>query len=98
MHHARISLYAMMLAAAGIPLYIHLPRFASVNLGIGLGALGTILLLIRLVDLVQDPLIGWSIDRWPAAQLGFALPPPDWPSAFPCCSPLHPTLAQPPLS
>lgn len=73
MHHARISLYAMMLAAAGIPLYVHLPRFASVNLGVGLGALGTILLLIRLIDLVQDPLIGWAIDRWPGAQLGFAL-------------------------
>jgi Na+/melibiose symporter-like transporter len=61
-----------MLAAAGIPLYIHLPRFAAINLGIGLGTIGTILLLIRLVDLVQDPLIGWAIDRWPKAQGLFA--------------------------
>lgn len=72
MHHFRISLYAVMLAAAGIPLYIHLPRFAATNLGISLAALGTILLLIRLIDLVQDPLIGWAIDRWPRAQLTFA--------------------------
>ncbi|WP_424988372.1 MFS transporter [Microbulbifer sp. S227A] len=73
MVYPRVSLYALMLAAAGIPLYIHLPRFASVNLGIGLGTIGTVLLLIRLVDLVQDPLIGWAIDRWPRAQMAFAV-------------------------
>ncbi len=73
MVYPRVSLYALMLAAAGIPLYIHLPRFAVVNLGIGLGAIGTILLLIRLIDLVQDPLIGWAIDRWPKAQSLFAM-------------------------
>lgn len=72
MLYPRVSLFALMLAAAGIPLYIHLPRFASVELGIGLGAIGTILLVIRLVDLVQDPLIGWAIDRWPRAQILFA--------------------------
>jgi Na+/melibiose symporter-like transporter len=73
MVYPRVSLYALMLAAAGIPLYIHLPRFAAINLGIGLGTIGTILLLIRLIDLVQDPLIGWAIDRWPNAQGMFAL-------------------------
>jgi Na+/melibiose symporter-like transporter len=73
MVYPRVSLYALMLAAAGIPLYIHLPRFAAVNLGIGLGTIGTILLLIRLVDLVQDPLIGWAIDRWPKTQGFFAM-------------------------
>lgn len=72
MLYPRVSFYALMLAAAGIPLYIHLPRFASIELGIGLGAIGTILLGIRLVDLVQDPLIGWAIDRWPKAQSLFA--------------------------
>ncbi len=72
MLYPRVSLYALMLAAAGIPLYIHLPRFAAVNLGIGLGVIGTVLLVIRLVDLIQDPLIGWAIDRWPRAQALFA--------------------------
>ncbi len=72
MLYPRVSLYALMLAAAGIPLYIHLPRFAAVNLGIGLGVIGTVLLVIRLVDLVQDPLIGWAIDRWPGGQMLFA--------------------------
>ncbi|AHD02090.1 MFS transporter [Leisingera methylohalidivorans] len=73
MIYPRVSLFAMMLASAGIPLYIHLPQFAAVELGIGLGALGGILLAIRLVDLVQDPLIGWIVDRWPGAQLKFAM-------------------------
>lgn len=71
--YPRVSLYALMLAAAGIPLYIHLPRFASVELGLSLATIGTVLLVIRLVDLVQDPAIGWSIDRWPGAQGAFAL-------------------------
>lgn len=71
--YPRVSLYAVMLAAAGLPLYIHLPQFASVQLGIDLGTLGVLLLAIRLVDLVQDPVIGWMIDRWPGAQGGFAL-------------------------
>lgn len=73
MHYTRVSLYALMLAAAGIPLYIHLPRFASTELGIGLGAVGSMLMIIRLIDLVQDPLLGWAIDRWPGAQSRFAL-------------------------
>ena len=62
-----------MLSAAGIPLYIHLPQFATVHLGLSLASLGVLLLAIRLVDLLQDPLIGWAIDRWPRAQLAFAV-------------------------
>lgn len=71
--YPRVSLYAAILAAAGLPLYIHLPRFASVELGIGLATLGTLLLVLRLVDLVQDPLLGWMVDRWPGLQGLFAL-------------------------
>lgn len=71
--YPRVSLYALMLAAAGIPLYIHLPRFASVHLGVGLATIGALLLAIRLIDLVQDPAIGWAVDRWPRAQAGFAM-------------------------
>lgn len=70
MLYPRISLYALMLACAGIPLYIHLPQFAATNLGINLGTLGVVLLAIRAFDLVQDPLIGWAIDQWPQMQSG----------------------------
>ena len=73
MTYPLVSLYALMLAAAGLPLYIHLPQFASVQLGINLAALGVILLVVRLFDLVQDPVIGWIIDRWPRAQGIFGL-------------------------
>ena len=73
MLYPRISLYALMLACAGIPLYIHLPQFAATNLGINLGTLGVVLLAIRAFDLVQDPLIGWAIDQWPQMQSGFSL-------------------------
>lgn len=72
MHYPRISLYALMLATAGIPLYIHLPRFATVELGISLTALGSLLLILRMIDLVQDPLLGLLTDRFPAAQATFA--------------------------
>ncbi|MDB5665672.1 MFS transporter [Cypionkella sp.] len=72
-HYPRVSLYALLLAATGIPLYIHLPQFAAINLGIGLGTIGTILLVIRVIDLAQDPLIGWAIDRWPRLQSTFAM-------------------------
>lgn len=72
MHYTRVSLYAFMLATAGIPLYIHLPRFASVQLDIGLATLGGLLLLIRVFDFVQDPLLGWLVDRFPKAQAAFA--------------------------
>lgn len=73
MIYPRVSLYALMLAAVGIPLYIHLPRFASVELGIGLGTLGSLLLALRVIDLVQDPALGWAIDRWPERQGLFAM-------------------------
>lgn len=72
-HYPRVSLYALLLAAAGIPLYIHLPQFAATHLGISLGTIGTILLVIRVIDLAQDPLIGWAIDRWPRLQTSFAM-------------------------
>lgn len=73
MLYPRVSLYALMLASAGIPLYIHLPQFASTSLGIGLGTLGAVLLAIRVFDFIQDPLIGWIVDRWPQAQVLLAL-------------------------
>ncbi len=69
--YPRVSLYALMLASAGIPLYIHLPQFAATDLGLSLGSLGGILLAIRAFDLVQDPLIGWAVDRWPQYQSSF---------------------------
>lgn len=57
-----------MLAAAGLPLYIHLPQFATQELGIGLATLGAMLGLLRLLDLVQDPALGWLVDRFQSTR------------------------------
>lgn len=72
MQNARISLFALMLAAAGLPLYIHLPRYATAELGLSLATLGAVLAAIRVLDFVQDPALGWLIDRYPQARGTFA--------------------------
>lgn len=60
----RVGFLAMALATASIPIYIHLPSFAASRLGLTLGQVGTILLAIRMVDFLQDPLLGWMTDRY----------------------------------
>lgn len=56
------------LAFGGLPLYIHAPDFYAADLGAGLAALGAVLAGLRIVDAVQDPLVGWAGDRWPQAR------------------------------
>ena len=51
--------FAGLLAMAGLPLYIHAPKFYADNFGIPLATLGTVLFGLRLLDLVQDPALGW---------------------------------------
>ncbi|MGO4852340.1 MFS transporter [Phaeovulum sp. W22_SRMD_FR3] len=68
----RVSLLATALATASIPIYIHLPGFAAMRFGLSLREVGTILLVIRIVDFLQDPLLGWMTDRWPAHRARFA--------------------------
>ncbi len=68
MHYPRVSLYALMLATAGIPLYIHLPRFVAVEMDISLTLLGGLLLALRALDFLQDPLLGTLADRFPRNQ------------------------------
>ena len=53
------SLFAAMIAAAGLPIYIHAPKFFVDNYGVSLAALGGVLALLRLLDVVQDPFFGW---------------------------------------
>jgi GPH family glycoside/pentoside/hexuronide:cation symporter len=86
------SLFAALIAAAGLPIYIHAPTVYAETYGIGLGALGLTLALLRVIDVVQDPVLGWFAEtrrgtrgRWVAfaaalmalAMLGlFAVTPP----------------------
>jgi GPH family glycoside/pentoside/hexuronide:cation symporter len=52
------ALFASLLAAAGLPIYIHAPKFYVDEYGVSLAALGSVLFLLRLIDVVQDPLLG----------------------------------------
>ncbi len=51
------------LAALLLPLYVTLPAFYAVDLGLGFVTVGVVLLLARLWDMVTDPLIGVLSDR-----------------------------------
>ena len=48
---------------AALPLYVHLPKFYGDHLGVPLASLGFLLLALRLVDGVLDPLLGAWSDR-----------------------------------
>ncbi len=57
------ALFAAMLAAAGLPIYIHAPKFYVDEYGVSLAALGAVLFGLRLLDVVQDPALGWLSRR-----------------------------------
>ena len=57
------ALFAGVLATAGLPSYLHAPKFFFDEYGVGLGALGSVLFALRLLDVVQDPVLGWISGR-----------------------------------
>ena len=57
---------ALPLAACTLPLYLIVPTYYTENLGLSLALVGQILLIIRLLDAVTDPLIGYLADQAPA--------------------------------
>lgn len=57
------SFIALPIAFAGFPLYVLAPDFYATHHGMSLTLLGGLLLCIRLFDAVQDPMIGWLVDR-----------------------------------
>ena len=54
----RYAGFAAILAAAGLPIYIHAPRFYVESYGVTLAQLSLALFALRLIDVVQDPLLG----------------------------------------
>ncbi|PKQ11236.1 MAG: sugar:cation symporter [Alphaproteobacteria bacterium HGW-Alphaproteobacteria-1] len=62
------AIFAAMLAAAGLPLYIHAPKVYADAHGVSLAALGTALFVLRLIDVVQDPALGWLAARLSAVR------------------------------
>ncbi len=57
------AVFAAMLAAAGLPIYIHAPKVYVDEFGVGLTALAGVLFVLRLFDVVQDPALGWLAQR-----------------------------------
>lgn len=60
---------ALPLAAAALPVYVHAPKFYSA-LGLDLALIGFLLLAVRLLDAVSDPLLGLLADRVPQHRGG----------------------------
>ena len=68
--------FALPLAMGALPLYVHLPKFYGDSLGVGLAALGALLLGLRLADAIVDPWLGAWSDRGPARKRIIALAAP----------------------
>lgn len=69
----RYASFAAILAAAGLPLYIHAPKFYVDEYGVSLTAIASALLGLRMLDFVQDPVLGWVVDHlgeWRGAFAG----------------------------
>ncbi len=62
------AVFAGLLAMAGLPIYIHAPKFYVDSYGVSLAALGLVLGGLRFIDFVQDPLLGWLAERTRAAR------------------------------
>ncbi|MGY9047820.1 hypothetical protein P775_20550 [Puniceibacterium antarcticum] len=70
------AVFAGVLSAAGLPIYIHAPKFYVDSYGVSLAALGTVLFALRLIDVVQDPLLGRlaeALKRWQGLAVAVAV-------------------------
>ncbi|MGZ6008249.1 MAG: MFS transporter [Rhizomicrobium sp.] len=53
---------AMPVAALGIPLTVYLPNYYASHIGLSLAAVGAAFSIVRLIDIIFDPLIGVAIN------------------------------------
>ena len=51
------------LAAFGVALPVTLPEFYATHVGLELGTVAAVFMIVRLIDIVFDPFIGWGMDR-----------------------------------
>lgn len=59
--------FGLVIAFAGLPIYVHAPKFYADTMGLPLALLGLLLFIPRLADALIDPLIGLLSDRYAAA-------------------------------
>jgi GPH family glycoside/pentoside/hexuronide:cation symporter len=57
------GLLGLPLAMAALPVYVQIPNYYTTQLGLPLAATGLMLFFARLIDTVQDPLLGKVIDK-----------------------------------
>ena len=60
----KLFLFSAMIAMGGLPLYVHLPQYVGGVLGSSLAILGALLLAFRLIDMIQDPILGRLLDHF----------------------------------
>lgn len=53
-----VGLFGVMLGAVGLPIYLHAPKYFSDTYTVSLVSLGAIMFALRVLDFVQDPLLG----------------------------------------
>jgi len=70
---AAYGLLGLPLAAAALPIYVHLPNLYGSVLGMNLAVVGAVLLAARLADAFIDPLLGALNDRLQRPRLMVAL-------------------------
>ena len=63
-HLFQYGVIALPLAFAGLPIYVHAPALYAIELQIDLSTIGIILLLLRSIDAVADPIIGSVSDNY----------------------------------
>lgn len=66
--------FAVPLAMAALPVYVHVPKLYGDTLGVPLAVVGMVLLLARMFDALQDPLLGYFSDRCAGLPAGRRLP------------------------
>lgn len=65
---ARYGALGLPLAFASLPLYVHVPAFYASVAGMSLTTIGLVLLCIRMMDMVVDPLVGSISDRYQGSR------------------------------
>jgi Na+/melibiose symporter-like transporter len=68
MSNAAYGLLGAPLAMAALPLFVQLPAYYATHLGMALAPLGGVLFAARLIDMLQDPLLGHLLDRTPSQR------------------------------
>lgn len=60
----KYAILAFPISFAGLPIYIHTPYLYSTEYNISLASLSLIMIILRLFDAFQDPLIGYLSDKY----------------------------------